>query len=311
MPRQSNGTYQQPANTAAIPTTPISSTAYNALITDIGTELTNSLDRGGRSAMTAPLPMGGQKITGMADPSVSTDGATKNYVDTTTAAFFSTGDVKLTLKVFADPGWVLVVNTGDGSGLAGTIGSASSGSTIRANADCQPLFNLLFANANDANAPLYTASGVLTTRAAQTNAATAWAANCRVHLGFWAGRAIGVTGNGGSGFTARVPLAFAGEETHVLSASELPSISSGGSYSGSATVNSVNWVASNPNDSTAISVVGGGVGLAVPAANGGTVSKIQSIGSSSGSVALASTNTGGAAHNNMQPSIFVNAMVKL
>jgi hypothetical protein len=38
---------------------------------------------------------------GMADPTVSTDGATKNYVDTTTAAFLSTGDVKLTLKTAA------------------------------------------------------------------------------------------------------------------------------------------------------------------------------------------------------------------
>ncbi|MCA1400046.1 hypothetical protein [Bradyrhizobium sp. BRP56] len=311
MPRQSNGTYQQPANTSGIPSTPISSTAYNALITDIGSEITNSLDRGGRSAMTAPLPMGGQKITGMADPTVSTDGATKNYVDTKTAAFFSTGDVKLTLKAFADPGWVLVVSTGDGSGLVGTIGSAASGAVLRANADCQALFTLLYTVISDANSPLFTSSGVLTTRAAQGTAATAWAANCRIHLGFWAGRAIGVTGNSGSGFTARVPLAFVGEETHVLSASEIPSISSGGSYSGSATVNSVNWVASNPNDSTAVSVVGGGVGLAVSAASGGTVSKIQSIGSSSGSVALTSTNTGGTAHNNMQPSIFVNAMVKL
>ncbi|MGF6431499.1 hypothetical protein [Bradyrhizobium elkanii] len=311
MPRQSNGTYQQPANTSGIPSTPISSTAYNTLITDIGSEITNSLDRGGRSAMTAPLPMGGQKITGMANPTVSTDGATKNYVDMITAAFFSTGDVKLTLKVFADPGWVLVVGVGDGSGLAGTIGSASSGSTIRANADCQPLFNLLFGNASDANAPLYTASGVLTTRAAQTNAATAWAANCRMHLGFWAGRVIGCTGNGGSGFTPRVPLAIAGEETHLLSASEIPSISSGGSYSGSASVTSASFVANNPNNATAISATAGGSGLAVAAASGGVVSQLSSNGTSSGSVSLTSTNTGGAAHNNMQPSIFVNVMVKL
>ena len=52
--------------------------------------------------MTAALPMGGQKITGAADPTVATDVATKNYVDTTTATFFSTGDVKLTFKIVAD-----------------------------------------------------------------------------------------------------------------------------------------------------------------------------------------------------------------
>jgi hypothetical protein len=95
--RQANGTYLQPANTAAVSATTISSPAFNTLITDIGTEITNSVDRGGRSAMTAALPMGNQKITGMADPTVSTDATTKNYVDTLFAAFFSTGDLKPTL----------------------------------------------------------------------------------------------------------------------------------------------------------------------------------------------------------------------
>jgi hypothetical protein len=64
MPRNSSGVYSAPANTAAVSGQTISSTAYNTLETDIGTELTNSLDRGGRSAMTAALPMGNQKITG-------------------------------------------------------------------------------------------------------------------------------------------------------------------------------------------------------------------------------------------------------
>lgn len=80
MPRQANGTYQQPANTSAVSNATIGSSANNTLITDIGTELTNSLDRAGRSSMTAALPMGGNKITGMADPVATTDAATKNYV---------------------------------------------------------------------------------------------------------------------------------------------------------------------------------------------------------------------------------------
>ncbi len=89
MPRQANGQYQQPANTAAVSGATISSAADNTLITDIGTELTNSLDRQGRSSMSAALPMGGNKITGMADPVASTDGATKNYTDTATALLVS------------------------------------------------------------------------------------------------------------------------------------------------------------------------------------------------------------------------------
>src|SRR5437899_2827662 len=147
MPRQANGTYIAPANTAAVSGNAISSTAFNTLETDIGTEITNSLDRQGRSAMQANLPMGNNKITGMADPTVTTDAATKNYVDTTTAAFFSTGDLKLTLKTVADTGWVLITSTVFGNG---TIGAASSGANIRANADCQALFTLVFNNYSDA-----------------------------------------------------------------------------------------------------------------------------------------------------------------
>src|SRR5258708_7301291 len=107
LPRQSNGNYIAPANTAAVSGQTISSTAFNTLETDIGTEITNSVDRGGRSAMQANLPMGANKITGMADPTVATDAATKNYIDTLIASFFSTGDAKLTFKTAADTGWVL------------------------------------------------------------------------------------------------------------------------------------------------------------------------------------------------------------
>lgn len=82
MARQANGTYIQPANTAAVSGQTISSTAFNTLITDVGTEITNSLDRQGRSAMQAALPMGNNKITGLATPTAATDAATKAYVDT-------------------------------------------------------------------------------------------------------------------------------------------------------------------------------------------------------------------------------------
>ena len=101
MPRQANGQYQQPANTSAVSGATISSTANNTLVTDIGTELTNSLDRGGRSSMTAALPMGGNKITGMADPAASTDGATKNYVDTANALQPSKADIQNAAQISA------------------------------------------------------------------------------------------------------------------------------------------------------------------------------------------------------------------
>jgi hypothetical protein len=162
----------QPANTAAVSGASISSTAFNTLITDICTEITNSLDRGGRSAMTAALPMGGNIITGHGTPLVSTDVPNKAYVDAIVASFFSTGDTKTTFKTVADTGWIMLND--------GTFGSATSGSSTRANADTLALFTLFFNNIADADAPLLTSGGGATTRAAQVSASAAWAARWRI-----------------------------------------------------------------------------------------------------------------------------------
>ena len=81
MPRQSNGTYVAPANTAAVSLATISSTAFNTLETDIGNEITNSVDRQGRSPMQANLPMGGYRATGAGDPSSAQDYVTLNYAN--------------------------------------------------------------------------------------------------------------------------------------------------------------------------------------------------------------------------------------
>lgn len=85
MPRQSNGNYVAPSNTAAVSGATISSTAYNSLQTDLGSEITNSVDRLGRSAMQANLPMGSFLINNLGTPVASTDAATKGYIDTLTA----------------------------------------------------------------------------------------------------------------------------------------------------------------------------------------------------------------------------------
>ncbi|MCS3451920.1 microcystin-dependent protein [Bradyrhizobium elkanii] len=308
MPRQSNGTYQQPANTAAVSSNPISSTAYNSLITDLGNEITNSLDRAGRSAMTAPLPMGGQKITGMADPTVATDGATKNYVDTITGSFFSTGDAKITLKSVADPGWVLCTD--------GTIGSATSGASTRANADTQALFNLLFNNITDTDAPLFTSGGGATTRAAQTNAALAWAANCRVSLTKVLGCAIaGAGSNGGPHGVWRLGQKT-GEELHTLIESELPA------HRHSVFLN-------DPGHAHSVSLPSRLFGNFQTFTSGSAIAGIQVNNGSDGSyfattsttgmsilsgdgVLNATLQTGGnAPHNTMQPTSFWNVMVKL
>lgn len=291
MPRQANGQYAQPANTAAVSGQTISSTAYNSLITDIGTEITNSLDRQGRSAMAANLPMGGNKVTGAADPTSAQDLATKNYVDTTTAAFFSTGDVKLTLKTAADTGWILFDD--------GNFGSASSGSSSRANADTQSLFTLFFNNLSDAAAPLLTSGGSATTRAAQVNAANGWAANCRMSLPKSLGRALAVAG-AGSGLTSRALGSTVGEETHLLTTPEIPA------HSHANTLTDPGHTHTMPIGQSGGSPVGPPQGQ-----SGGTVFTVNTSTNATG-ITINNVNAGGGgAHNNMQPTVFLNCMVKL
>ncbi|MCW3678211.1 hypothetical protein [Burkholderia cenocepacia] len=50
---------------------------------DIAAGLSNCVTRNGQSPATANIPLGGFRITGMADPVNPQDAATKNYVDTT------------------------------------------------------------------------------------------------------------------------------------------------------------------------------------------------------------------------------------
>lgn len=62
----------------------------------------------------------------------------------------------------------------------GTIGSASSGASNRANADTQSLFNRLWADFSDANLPVLTSAGGASTRG--SSAAVDWAANKRISV---------------------------------------------------------------------------------------------------------------------------------
>jgi len=125
----------------------------------------------------------------------------------------TTGDGKITLKTVADTGWVMMDD--------GTIGSALSGSTTRANADTSALFTLVYNNIIDANAPLFTSVGGATTRAAQGTAATAFAANCRLSLPKQLGRVL--TGAGtGVALSARALGSLVGLETTTLVTANLP-----------------------------------------------------------------------------------------
>lgn len=73
MPRSASGAYVQPGGTSAVSGQVISSVAHNTLASDIGTELTNSLDRLGRGAMEANLSLAGFKVTNLAPGVAASD----------------------------------------------------------------------------------------------------------------------------------------------------------------------------------------------------------------------------------------------
>jgi microcystin-dependent protein len=126
---------------------------------------------------------------------------------------FTTGDVKLTFKTAADPGWVLMDDS--------TLGDASSNAT-HASAANSALFQLLYNNISDADAPILTSGGAATTRGAQGSAASAFANHCRLTLPLTLGRALAAAGSG-AGLTARTLGHALGEEAHTLVTGEMPS----------------------------------------------------------------------------------------
>jgi hypothetical protein len=132
----------------------------------------------------------------------------KTEVDALVSLLYTTGDLKPTHKTIADPGWIIWSD--------GTIGNAGSGSTIRQNADCFNLFNLYYTNYSDALCPLRTLSGAATTRAAQGTAAVAFNSPnfCRMTLPRGAGRALCLAG-AGAGLTNRILGGTIGAETET------------------------------------------------------------------------------------------------
>jgi hypothetical protein len=81
VPRDANGTYTLPETYEAAIGAVTDEDDHNLPLLDIADELTASVPRAGTAAMTQNLPMGDNKITGMANGTSSTHAVTKSQLD--------------------------------------------------------------------------------------------------------------------------------------------------------------------------------------------------------------------------------------
>lgn len=123
------------------------------------------------------------------------------------ASEFVTGNVKVSLGG-VENGWILMNN--------GSIGNVGSGAT-RANADCYALFTLIWNTVIDAWCPIYTSTGVRTTRG--ISAYNDWIALKRLVIPQALGRSIISIGSAGLGNTYSIGQLY-GEENHILAHDE-------------------------------------------------------------------------------------------
>jgi hypothetical protein len=145
MPFNGSGTYTAPSSPGsfnpAVSGSQGQPTDWNALLADLSSAMSNAICRDGQSTVTADIPMGGHKLTGLGPGTAATDSVTKAQMDASTP----TGVVQDYIGTTAPTGWVLAW---------GTIGNATSAATNRANADTSALFTLIWNSWADAQAPV-------------------------------------------------------------------------------------------------------------------------------------------------------------
>lgn len=137
MSRDSNGTHTLPTGNPVVSGSAIDSSVHNATLTDLSTEITDSLSRSGKGGMSAALAMGGNKITGLGDgtktaPAVtfSSDPDTGIYRIGSNNLGVSVGDTKVLDVSTAGLDVVgKMAATGVVSGTNGTFSGAVSGTT--------------------------------------------------------------------------------------------------------------------------------------------------------------------------------------
>lgn len=195
------------------------------------------------------------------------------------SGLWDTGDVKLTLRAVAPAGWLMFADQ--------TIGNTGSGATYAATA-AHDLYVLLWTNISDTYAPVTGGRGA--------SAEADWTAQKKLALVKTLGRALGVAG-AGSGLTSRALAQALGEETHLQTIGEMPAHSHTANVSDPGHTHTASQVDSSGSP-----------------ASGGFAGNFSTRATGVGFTGIGVTNTntgGGGAFNVMQPTAFLNAMVKL
>ena len=148
----------------------------NTPFADIESMLSQQILRSGVAPFSGNQSMAGFKITNAANGTSDGDYVTMSQLNAVIAsvslAAVPTGSVQGFLMTSSPTGWI--------KGNGGTIGSAASGATTRANADTEDLFALFWGQFNNTILPIQNSSGVASTRGA--SAAADFAANKRLPI---------------------------------------------------------------------------------------------------------------------------------